>query len=412
MIGIVVASGSKHDDQRIKRPSRAPYNANSLKLATSASIAFEESSLTIIIFCTTDCISSTSEIMNDSTEDQPNGNASLVTVKERTDLNIREAELGRAVTAVFLKHVVTEVVEETTQLRAHIDAQKNLVDSFDSIQLRFGDMNIGAEVSPERFFLISLMQRYVSIAKALDGSAASYNSENVHIINTAFHNAFETQKGSFLECPLHDCAPIPLSRMRHGILVICNQTAGVFSRDSALHSVVGVMRLDHGKPCFELCLFPHDSNDSVHNVDYCLKGNIDLLSETDQSLLEEDGTALIQRYLNSGEGLQSPNVMFVPTAFCLTLTPETELRYSLAKRIFPIQKCLHDASNDFRSDIIKSIGSNVDMTMLEKNSTLKDQRNACGDIRKLMETVEIEHDDKTTALNLRDGQLVSEYWRK
>ena len=88
----------------------------------------------------------------------------------------------------------------------------------------------------------------------------------------------------------------------------------------------------------------------------------------------------------------------------LAPAPPFSIRHNkLLKKSLPPSPLL-PANNDFRCAIIKTIGSNEDMSMLEKNSVLEDRMYAFSDILKLMDTVQINHDDKMTKLNLSDGR--------
>jgi hypothetical protein len=138
-------------------------------------------------------------------------------------------------------------------------------------------------------------------------------------------------------------------------------------------------------------------------------GTIENLIESDQLLLEEEGSDCIADHLRTGGRLQSPNAVFVAKLLKLKKTIDAEERYELSKSFWTDELAtLHD-SNQFRRDVITSIGTQLDEIVLHKNSSLKDKMDFVRDIGDLVDTVEVYYDDDAVSLSLRKGQLVSEY---
>jgi hypothetical protein len=309
-----------------------------------------------------------------------------------------EVELGRAAAAVFLKQTINEAIDETSRLHAAINDHQPLLDTFHTIELRFGPRQNFSGVIPRPHY------EYTEIARAFDGHAASYDSENTHIISTSFHKV--TERRDYFQIDLRDTAsPIPLLNMAQGILIISNQTMGVFSESSPSPPILSVKRLKTGLQ-FNLYLIPRTANDSES---FCLIGTIENLIKSDQLVLEDEGSGSITDYFRRGERLQSPNAVFVPKLLKLQKTIDAKERYDLSRRFRFGGTSAHHDSNIFRRDIITSIGTQLDETVLCRNSSLKHKMGRVQEIRDLVDTVEVYYDDDMVSLSLSRGRFVSEY---
>jgi hypothetical protein len=316
-----------------------------------------------------------------------------------------ETHLNQTAGDIFLKQIVNEVVEETTELQEEVTSQSPLLDFFSTVQLRFGTVNVVAGAFRD------FQNPNEVIAQALDGNDVSSDQDRHEVISTTFHDAVVGD--SILIFQLVDCKPIPLSMMGKGVLLVSNQAALIFNLPSGFYPLRINVDKDAGDPRFFISLFAAPKL-FEHKTEGCLRGQIKLLSEDDHLTVannnEEENAALITKYLLSGGGLNSPNAVFVPKVLKILSTPAVKDRLHLVKSAgtIAIPKSLH-VSNEFRLSIIDAIGTKSDIALLRENCALKFKKEAITLIQKMIGDVSIDHDGKLMKHDLRDGRFVPRY---
>lgn len=219
------------------------------------------------------------------------------------------------------------------------------------------------------------------------------------------------ENGQFFDIYQLTREPVPVTRLDNGVFMISNQVAEVFRNNE--HSLVNVWQRDIGTHYIELCIAT-DRNDPSWLI-----GELANLDEKDWLALDAEPLAglmegvdtphLIARHMYSDIHIRSPNAIFIPQRLNLR-RKHIDHRFNLISRAAstgnPSTRHLYDLE---RQVIVKSIGTNDDMCMLEKYSALKRENEAYAKIKSMIDTVEIIHDGGSTILSLGEGRLVSEY---
>jgi hypothetical protein len=283
--------------------------------------------------------------------------------------------LNQAVGGILLERVINEVVEETGQLKHKTEGLMSMIDHLNTIKLRFG---------------IELHQSFDETMKEED-------------ISTTFDSA--TVENSVVRIPLAGCNPIPLRKMRSGMLIISNQVSENFHHNCT-DLVVFASNVDN-EPFIQLALYK-----------FCgivLNGQVVGLNEDDKLKIlnnnEHENRALFLRFLERGQCLNSPDAVFFPRTLTIPLSPRLEDRLKLIAAA--TNEAVHP-SNDSRYSLVDGIGRDADMKLLQENSSLKFKADAFPKIQELIGRVEIDQEDhygeeRSSTYHLASGKFVSEY---
>jgi hypothetical protein len=305
-----------------------------------------------------------------------------VEATKRTDPD--EGEIRRAAGIVFLEQITTEIAEESKQIEAEV---KTMSDYLNRIELRFGEVNEVVGGFPIR-------NPFIPIVNALEGGAGN---GSIYVISGSFSELIKQDENYlFVKC---NNDPIPLAIMGKGIWKISNQTAGVFD-DPTVHINVG--------KTIRIGLMETDCNDRAGES--ILVGEIEHLNDADRlALLSSEGqdgaSALLRQYLVSGEGLRSPNAIFIPKY--LVINKEDLSNFGFQSIVHPDDmKRPHHESNAFRQAIVKSIGTSKDMSRLLSNGALKNTRY---ETRLAIDSILLKYDEESITLMLSDGVRVPDF---
>eukprot|EP00804_Cyclotella_cryptica_P003106 CCRYP_006097-RA/>CCRYP_006097-RA protein AED:0.06 eAED:0.06 QI:0/0/0/0.5/1/1/2/0/546 len=374
--------------------SQDDTNGNGNGNAMSASEAPIETDLLVL-----------SHTLADKNEMEENSSAETFDATQtKTSTNKNETELNQAVSVVFLKYIVNEVVEETNMLQEEIACQGPLIDFLNKVELRFGIVDEVPDVFGE------VLNQKDQIARALDGQDVNSDIDLHEVISTSVDDAVVDK--DVLKFRLVDHNPIPLFKMGKGVLLVSNQAACIFCPHPAVMPPRLHVKTKNGVTCFLLSLLSTPKL-MEYESDCCLLGQIMLLSDDDSLTVanntEEENTALITKYLLSGEGLNSPNAVFIPETLGLLSKTMLKDRLNLVQAAGTNALPSRHDSNEFRHSIIDAIGTRSDISLLQENCAAKFKIQAIPLIQNMIAEVNIEHDGGSMKQNLRDGRVVAGY---
>ncbi|KAL7516581.1 hypothetical protein ACHAWX_003595 [Stephanocyclus meneghinianus] len=316
-----------------------------------------------------------------------------------------ETDSNQTVATVFLKHIISEVVEETTKLQEETACHGPLLDFFNKVELRFDFVN---PVSDEYGHIDYESNQN---ARALDGNIENSDRDHHEVISVTFDDAVVA--GRVLTFHLGASKPIALPKIGKGVLLVSNQAACVF-RPEPRNKPPRINVKKGRKPQFFLSMFVTGLKSSERKTVASVTGQIKLLSADDRLIVanntEKKNNALIRKYLLSGEGLNSPHAVFIPKVIKLEFTPMLNRRLRLVKSASKdsIPKSVH-VSNECRHAIINAIGEQRDNILLQENCAVKFKKEAIQSIQNMIGKVQITHEGGSIEYDLRDGHLVALY---
>jgi len=289
-------------------------------------------------------------------------------------------DVKRGAGEIFLSEIVKDVVSETRELNEEIMEKEQLLDYTNKIELRFGSVD------------------------------PTYVDGNVEVISARFSQAAIYRGGKFLFLPLSDNKPIPLRKMGKGILIVSSHITGVCNAREKTSIDVEVKSRDPSSVV--ICL----TGTSKANSAFFIKGQVKHLSDDDCLAVannsKDENRVVLWQYLVSGQGLDSPEAVFIPKCLALEHTSTIEDRVKLVKSAITIPKFLH-VSNAFRHSVIDAIGTKSDINLLQQNCAAKFKKEVFTLLEDMIATVEIIVDSRSSSssfkFDLRQGRLVKEY---
>lgn len=289
-------------------------------------------------------------------------------------------DLKQAAGRIFLNEIVKDVVSETRELNKNIMEKEQLLDFINKIELHFGSVD--------------------------QNLRDTYDDGDVEVISARFSQAAANGDGKFLLVPLFDHKPIPLRKMGKGILIVSNRVVGWF--DAREKTSIGVEDESRDPPSFVICL----AGKTTSKIAFFIKGQVKHLSD-DKCMsvlnISNDENRLLLQHLVSGQGVNSPEAVFIPTCLALERTSAMEDREHLVKSAITPPK-FHHASNEFRHSVIDAIGIKSDINLLQQNCAAKFKKVNFTLLEDLIATVEVIINSLSFKFDLRQGRFVEEYY--
>ena len=262
------------------------------------------------------------------------------------DVNDDERAVRQKAGQLFLNRMMAEITEELDGYRQEYERSAGVLEFIDKVELRFGGVEY---YSP------------------------SYNEDEVYSSTATFGNAEAVEQVSSEDSwgmKFDDFAPIPLSKMTCGRLIVGNQTLSFF----------GIM---NGPGVTDLSVNAQNEIQIVFSgtIAPCLLGGIlEGLSKADKNALIAGTKGLdeINDYILFGEHLDSPEAVFIPQ---IIIDPGNMLQTALNNQKIIVEaskspktktlsnlkesECYEDY--DFRQAIIIAIGNKRDLKKINQN---------------------------------------------
>ncbi|KAL3792596.1 hypothetical protein HJC23_005566 [Cyclotella cryptica] len=317
-------------------------------------------------------------------------------------------DLNQAAGVVLLEHIVKEIIEETKKLQDEIHCQQPLLDCLNKVELHFGIENQAFGVPG-----LTLPRNEASVQALGEGKNQNYDENSIEVISTTFDDSVVVEL-ELIKLHLHDCKPIPLRKMGKGILLVSNQIAETLYPTRHYAPEITVLE-QADEPSLFLHLYgaPKTLQD---DTEVCLVGQIECLSQADRIAVKnntyEENEFLFTQYFLSGNGLNSPDAVFMPKHIKFARNHIQEIRL-LANFVQTTNLTIipnwHHPSNDIRRSIINALGNKSDKTFLRENSKLKYKQEIISNVREMIDSVRIFHDGGSIVLRLSEGQLITDY---
>ena len=250
---------------------------------------------------------------------------------------------------LLVQRMMAEIAEELNQYRTNDETLARIEKFINRVELQFG----GVE------YLVD-----------------DYDENQVYSSTATFANAVEVEKSAtefVWAMKFSDFAPIPLSKMTSGRLIVANQTLSLFG---VHQSGFANLRTNSRNEI----TFTFSGTDEVS----VLSGIILGLNEADRELITDGsiGTNELFEYIFYGEHLNSPEAVFLPKKI---MDPTESIVQSILKNhklllntklpLEPsesINQCAEDIA--FRHLVLKAIGTEQDLMKAQENCDL---RNKC-----------------------------------